>query len=122
MRKKIMGIISVCFLLGLMAIPVQAGNSYLNIKANDIYSLKETKDDDEKNYYVKPTTYTGTFVRVRSRCLPVPAYTSGYNQVIKDYNSHGYGYGRTVAGGYVYQMDGYGTPGNTWHLVGTWCP
>ena len=84
--------------------------------------VNENKDDGEDNFYVHPSTYFGTYVRVRSRCLANGAYVSGYQQVYKDYSSHAYYYGRDVVGGYLYQLDGYGAPGNTWHLVGTWCP
>lgn len=122
MKKKFLGIATLCFLMGATMLPVHAGNSYLNIKANDIYSLKENKDDGEDNFYVHPSTYSGTYVRVRSRCLANGAYTSGYQQVYKGYSSKAYSYGRDVVGGYLYQLDGYGAPGNTWHLVGTWCP
>lgn len=123
MKKKIVSFMCLCCLfVGVMAIPTLAGNSYLDISHGDIYSLTEGKDDGEDNYYVKPTTYVGDYVRVRSRCLSHGQYASGYNQVIRAYQSHPYSYGRDVVGGLVYQLDGYGAPASTWHLVGTWCP
>ena len=98
MKKKFLGIATLCFLMGATMLPVHAGNSYLNIKANDIYSLKENKDDGEDNFYVHPSTYSGTYVRVRSRCLANGAYTSGYQQVYKGYSSKAYPYGRDEIG------------------------
>lgn len=74
MKKKFLGIAALCFLMGVTMLPVHAGNSYLDIKHNDIYSLKENKDDGEDNFYVHPSTYSGTYVRVRSRCLANGAY------------------------------------------------
>lgn len=122
MKNKIWGIVSVCFLMVATMLPVHAGNSHFDIKHNDIYSYPEMKNDGDDYFYVRPSTYSGTFVRVRSRSLQNDAYASGYNQVSKDYSTHAYYYGRNVAGGTMYQLDGYGAPGNTWHLVGTWCP
>lgn len=123
MKRKIYGAIAACIMLGTLAVPVHAGNSYLDIKANDIYSYPETKDDSERNFYITPKTYVGDYVRVRSRCLDNAAYASGYLTVSKTLNkSKPYSYGRPVNGGLTYQLDGYGAPGNTWHLVGTYCP
>ncbi|WP_251390077.1 hypothetical protein [Mediterraneibacter agrestimuris] len=124
MKRKIVSIISLCFLMiGFTAIPVYAGNSYLDIKHGDIYSFTEGKDDWDTNFYITPTTYVGDYVRVRSRCLSSGDSCSAYQQVNRSLNlTSSYKYGTPVYPGLLYQMDGYGAPGLGWHLVGTWCP
>lgn len=122
-KKKIASIISLCCLMvGLMAIPVHAYNSEIDIRHGDIYSFVVLKDDGEERFYITPKTYTGDYVRVRSRCLDNDASCSAYHQVNRSSATIGYNYGTPVYAGARYQADGYGAPASTWHLNGIWCP
>lgn len=124
MRKKLITMCAVALMAVAVCVPAHAVNSDLDVKMNDIYSYPTYKDDNETNFYVNASLFTGTYIRARSKCVTNSNYQSGYMEISKRLNtSIGYGYGLNyVPAGVNYTLDAYGAPGNTWHLVGKYCP
>lgn len=124
MRKKVGALFAVGLLTFLLAIPASAASIHFDVKMNDIYSNPALKGSTSSLFFIDPDTYTGTYVRVRSKCSTNANYTSDYLQVQKVYYNHSYSYrnNENVAGGLYYRLDAYGAPAATWNLVGTYTP
>lgn len=76
--RRILVLAGMC--IGIMAMPVGAKTSQLDVKAGDIcsyYTYKDTGSAYENYYYVTPTTYVGKYIMGNS-ISKNGKYSSGY--------------------------------------------
>lgn len=121
--RRILVLAGMC--IGIMAMPVGAKTSQLDVKAGDIcsyYTYKDTGSAYENYYYVTPTTYVGKYIMGNS-ISKNGKYSSGYTLLYRSASKYSYGLSE-VPGGMYYRLE-TGPAADTgagWHLKGRYTP
>lgn len=125
-RKKASILIGILACSIIMAIPVCAKNSQLDVREGDRKSYSTYKDVDSSPsgqcYYVTARTYVGYPVMGHSYAVN-GAYSSPYT-IMQNKVGGEYSYGEKVYGG-IYCILETGPSymsGSNWHLTGVYCP